>query len=138
MLSGKPRAAWLLPVNKTNATSTSMSKPNRRAECENVMDLFFFKQWNRGGLPAATNTPLGTSYAACLNLSSEIVAFTAAYSVSAREGLQLSGHLWVNISSAHKFLPSHALDVQPTNQELEITQKTTLQYGKSQREIQQS
>lgn len=77
---------------------------------------------------------LGLPHAACLNLSSsERITFTAAYSVSARGGLQLSlGTSGYNISSAHKFLPSHALDAQPMNQELEISQKT-VQYGKSQR-----
>lgn len=39
--TGKARAAWLFPVNKTNAMSTSMSQPNQGAECENVRDLFF-------------------------------------------------------------------------------------------------
>lgn len=118
--------------------STSMSKPNRRAECENGMDLFFFKQWNWGGLPAATKTALRTSV--CCLLESLLLpnTNTAASSVSAWEGPQLSlGTSGYNISSARKFLPSHALDVQPTNQELEISHKTMLEYGKSQRGIQQ-
>lgn len=68
--TGKARAAWLLPVNKTNAMSTSMSQPNRRAECENARDLFFWKQWNWGGLPAATSTALRLPCTACSNPSS--------------------------------------------------------------------
>lgn len=82
-----------LCVNKTNGMCTSTSKPNRRAECEYGMDLFFFKQWSRGGLPAATKTARGTSGCCLLwpNLSdSETVSRRAAHSVPVREGLQLS------------------------------------------------
>lgn len=103
MLSGKPRAAWLFPVKKTNAASTSMSKPNWRAACENVTDLFFFKQWNRGGLPAATNTALGTSV--CCLLESLILwksnIHSSIFCVSTRRATAQSGHLWVH----HLFCP---------------------------------
>lgn len=89
--TGKARAARLFPVNKTNATSTSVSQPNRRAECENVRDLFFLKQWNWGGLPAATSTALGLPCTACSNLSPPKTAtFPAARSVPAGEGQEPS------------------------------------------------
>lgn len=66
-----------------------MSQPNRRAECENVRDLFFLKQWNWGGLPAATSTALGLPCTACSNLSSPGTAtFPAARSVPAGQGQQ--------------------------------------------------
>lgn len=89
--TGKARAARLFPVNKTNAMSTSVSQPNRRAECENARDLFFLKQWNWGGLPAATSTALGLPCAACSNLSPlETATFPAACSVPAGEGQEPS------------------------------------------------
>lgn len=55
-------------------------------------------------------------------------------SVPAGEGRTAAqpGHPQVQ-SSAHKFLSSHALDVQVTNQEFEISQNMTLQHGKPHR-----
>lgn len=111
--------------------STSMSQPNQRAECENVRDLFFWKQWNWGGLPAATSTALGLPYTACSNLSSPKTQHSQQHGLCQQKGGQQPSLGIPRCNILPKFLPLRALDVQTTNQE--ISQNMTLQHGKPQR-----
>lgn len=122
-------------MNKKNATSTSVSQPNRRAECENVRDLFFLKQWDWGRASSSHQHSSGTSLHCLLqSLPPGTVTFPAARSGPAGEGQQPSlGIPRCNTLHTGFCLPC-ALDVQATNQKFKISQSMTIiQHGKPHR-----